>query len=242
MLVVKSNVRKSSEKRSRWWTKLAGFGIWSVLQPICMSLNIRSIKEEHDDVYTEPFLVALWHNRTAIPGYAWSLAQKPLRMCVLTSASKDGALVEAVCKYFGLDAVRGSSGRRGAIAYKEMLRKLQEENVCFCLTPDGPQGPIYTIHTGIIKLASQTGLPIVPVCIEYENCWRLEKAWDRYIIPKPGSNVNILWKKRLFIPPNVTDEQMEDYGRLLAGMIQEGLPDFPPLTQSLLCKSSMENR
>ena len=102
MLLLNPIVRKTSEKRSRWWTRLAGFGLWSVLQPICMSLNIRSIKEEHDDVYTAPFLVALWHNRTMVPGYAWSLAQKPLKMSVLTSASKDGALVEAVCRHFGL--------------------------------------------------------------------------------------------------------------------------------------------
>ena len=59
MLLLNPIVRKTSEKRSRWWTRLAGFGLWSVLQPICMSLNIRSIKEEHDDVYTAPFLVAL---------------------------------------------------------------------------------------------------------------------------------------------------------------------------------------
>ena len=52
MLLLNPIVRKTSEKRSRWWTKLAGFGLWSLLQPICMSLNIRSIKEEHDDVYT----------------------------------------------------------------------------------------------------------------------------------------------------------------------------------------------
>lgn len=194
MLLLNPIVRKTSEKRSRWWTRLAGFGLWSLLQPICMSLNIRSIKEEHDDVYTAPFLVALWHNRTTVPGYAWSLAQKPLKMCVLTSASKDGALVEAVCRHFGLDSVRGSSGRRGALAYMEMMRKVQEGDVCFCLTPDGPQGPIYEVHHGIIKMASQSGLPIVPVCIEYENCWRLNKAWDRYAIPKPCSNVNILWK------------------------------------------------
>ena len=200
MLLLNPIVRKTSEKRSRWWTRLAGFGLWSVLQPICMSLNIRSIKEEHDDVYTAPFLVALWHNRTMVPGYAWSLA------------------------------------------YMEMMRKVQEGDVCFCFTPDGPRGPIYEVHHGIVKLASQSGLPIVPVCIEYESCWRLNKTWDRYAIPKPCSNVNILWKKRLFIPPDATDEQVADYARLLAGLLGEGLPDFPPLNQSLLCKSSMENK
>ena len=160
----------------------------------------------------------------------------------LTFSPEDGARVEAVCRLVGLGAVGGSSGRRGALAYMEMMRKIQEGDVCFCFTPDGPRGPIYEVHHGIVKLASQSGLPIVPVCIEYESCWRLNKTWDRYAIPKPCYNVNILWKKRLFIPPDATDEQVADYARLLAGLLGEGLPDFPPLNQSLLCKSSMENK
>ena len=49
-------------------------------------------------------------------------------------------------------------------------------------------------------------------------------------------------EKALFIPPDATDEQVADYARLLAGLLSEGLPDFPPLNQSLLCKSSTENR
>lgn len=141
MLPPLPNLRKTTEKRTRWWTQMAGLGLWSLLQPLCMSLNIRSIKEEHDDVYTTPFLVALWHNRTVVPGYAWHLAHKPLNMCVLTSASKDGALVEAVCKYFGLEAVRGSSGRRGAIAYMEMLRKSGRETSAFVSLRTDRVGP-----------------------------------------------------------------------------------------------------
>lgn len=242
MSSISSGVRKTSEKRFRWWTKFAGLGLWTLLQSICMSLNIRSIKEEHDDVYTEPFLVALWHNRTVVPGYAWSLSQKPLRMCVLTSASKDGALVESVCHYFGLEAVRGSSGRRGALAYMELLAKIKEKQVCVCFTPDGPKGPIYGIHPGLLKLASQTGLPIVPVCIQYEDYWRFNHVWDKYAIPKPGSDVTILWKKRLFIPPNITDEQMIEYSTLLTALMQEGTPDFPPFNQEKLCKLSTESK
>ena len=53
------------------------------------------------------------------------------------------------------------------------------------------------------------------------------KAWDRYAIPKPCSNVNILWEKRLFIPPDATDEQVADYARLLAGLLGEGANRTP---------------
>ncbi len=202
-----------------------------------MSLNVRSIKEEHDDVYTKPFIAALWHNRTALPCYVWNLAQKPLRMCILTSASKDGALLERVCGHFGTEAVRGSSGRRGALAYLEMIRKLNEGDVCMCITPDGPKGPVYEVHPGIIKLAADTGLPIVPVCIEYESCWRIGKAWDRYAIPKPCSNVTMLWGKRFYVPADLTEEQMADYAAKLADLMHHGLPDFSPLNQLISCKS-----
>lgn len=159
MLLLNPIVRKTSEKRSRWWTRLAGFGLWSVLQPICMSLNIRSIKEEHDDVYTAPFLVALWHNRTMVPGYAWSLAQKPLKMSVLTSASKDGALVEAVWQAFwpgcrpGIFRTAGGSGLHGNDAKDPGGGRL------LLFYSGCPRGPIYEVHHGIVKLASQSGLP-----------------------------------------------------------------------------------
>ncbi len=233
---------KTQEKRNRRWTNAAGLGIWSILQTVCMTLNIRSIKEEHDDVYTKPFIVALWHNRTAVPCYVWNQAQKPLKMCVLTSASKDGALVENICVRFGNEAVRGSSGRRGALAFVEMVRKLNEGNVCMCITPDGPKGPIYTIHPGIIKLASVTGLPIVPVCIEYENCWRIRKAWDKYAIPKPCSDVTVLWRKPFYVPADITEAQEGEYAERLTTLLSYGLPDFTPLNQLISCKSLMENK
>jgi lysophospholipid acyltransferase (LPLAT)-like uncharacterized protein len=118
----------------------------------------------------------------------------------------------------------------------EMLRKLREQDICFCVTPDGPKGPVYEVHQGIIKLASQTGLPIVPVCIEYEDCWRIRRAWDQYAIPKPCSNVNVLWKKRFFVPSTLTSEQLSEYTERLRGLLSEGLPDFSPIASNI-CKS-----
>ena len=76
-------------KSGPWWRDgRAG----PVVAPAALvhEVSIRSIKEEHDDIYTTPFLVALWHN---LAPSCWdtpdSLAQKPLNMGVLTSASKD---------------------------------------------------------------------------------------------------------------------------------------------------------
>ncbi len=222
-------VRKSEEKRTRWWVPYAGLGIWSVIELLSRTLNIRSLKEEHDSVYDSPFLVAFWHNCTLLPAFVWKQSQKKAKMCILTSASKDGALVEAICNYSGLYSVRGSSGRRGATAYRELLTQVTKENYCVTLTPDGPRGPIHSIQPGIIKMASQTGLPIIPVCFDFDSCWRIKKAWDQYIIPKPGSNVTVLWKKRIYIPANISDDEVEVYSKQLQSLLMQGKPDFPPL-------------
>ncbi|MFR1412763.1 MAG: hypothetical protein ACLSUW_10940 [Akkermansia sp.] len=73
MLPPLPNLRKTTEKRTRWWTQMAGLGLWSLLQPLCMSLNIRSIRR-NTTMYTTLFLVAFG---TTAPScrYAFTYAQ-----------------------------------------------------------------------------------------------------------------------------------------------------------------------
>ncbi|MEG0025204.1 MAG: lysophospholipid acyltransferase family protein [Akkermansia sp.] len=213
-------------KQSRWWTKIAGFGMWSVIQLICMTLRLRSEKEREENM-DEPAISVCWHNRIFACGYAWVLSGWQKRMCILTSASKDGALLESILKHFDMTAVRGSTHRRSTVALVGMIQALKEGK-CVSVTPDGPKGPIYRLSPGVIKMASISGVPIAPICIEYANCWRV-KSWDRFCIPKPFSEARILWKKRIFIPRELNDEELESYRLMIENLMKEGLPDFSPL-------------
>ena len=121
MLLLNPIVRKTSEKRSRWWTKLAGFGLWSLLQPICMSLNIRSIKEEHDDVYTAPFLVALsravepmMSDNGSILAMSYLGSEKVVPNYNLMGVSK--AALEACTRYLAYDLGRARGIRVNCIS------------------------------------------------------------------------------------------------------------------------------
>ncbi len=226
---------RSLEKQSRWWTKVAGFGIWTAIQLICMTLRIRSEREVDEDEYDLPTVMCIWHNRNFVCPYAWLSAARQREMGVITSASKDGALLEHIVKYYGIKSYRGSSHRRGATAFLESMASIKKGN-SLTVTPDGPRGPVYTTPPGIIKRASVSGAPIVPVCVEYENCWRISKAWDKYCIPKPFSKVNILWKKPVAISANATDEELSQLAAELEILMRAGLPDFEPLTTTEQCK------
>lgn len=215
-------------KHSRWWTDVAGFGIWLIMQLICMTLRVRSEREVSEEDYDIPILTCLWHNRNFVCPYIWNTAEFQRPMGAFTSASKDGALLESVVRRFGMKSYRGSSHRRGATAFLEARQSVLSGS-CLAITPDGPRGPIYKIQPGIVKLASLTGVPIVPICIEYHNCWRINTAWDKYCIPKPFSKVYAFWKKPFYIPADLTDEELSHYVAELEVLMRVGKPDFEPL-------------
>lgn len=126
------------------------------------------------------------------------------------------------------------------MAFLETLSILRNEGHCVAITPDGPKGPCYRVHLGVIMMASKTGLPIIPICVEYEDCWRIGRAWDRYCVPKPFSSITVLWKEKLFVPPSLTDHELHEYVNRLEALMAYGQPDLKPISSS--CKQSMENK
>lgn len=179
----------------------------------------------------KPVIVALWHNRTFVPCHIYKHVIKgKVQMSMLTSASKDGAMLATVAEDYGMRAVRGSSGRRGVAGFLDMVRELKS-GYSMCITPDGPKGPRYRSHFGVIKLASMSGLPIVPVCIDIPHCWRINKAWDGFVIPKPFSKVILQWGEPMYVPKDVDDEVVREYAARLDQALALGRPDFEPIKE-----------
>ena len=156
----------------------------------------------------KPRIFLLWHSRIfALPPIWWRIAGKHRRQVILTSASKDGAIVETALAAFGMEAVRGSSHRRGAAAIVGLLRALKA-GADACITPDGPKGPRYVMQPGLIKLAEASGCPIVPVHLVCPAAWRLP-TWDKLVIPMPFSHVRIIIGEELAVPPSLDQTTFE---------------------------------
>ncbi len=148
----------------------------------------------------------------------------PKRECVvLTSASKDGAVLASAVKVFKVGAVHGSSSRRGAAAIVA-LRRAAKAGKDLVFTPDGPRGPRYQLQPGVVKIAQTTGLLIVPMHIEYLSCWTL-KTWDRFRIPKPFSKVRIALREPITVPRELDAEGFEKERLRLEKSLLEGITD-----------------
>ncbi|HCX59803.1 MAG TPA: hypothetical protein DG355_04000, partial [Candidatus Cloacimonas sp.] len=58
------------------------------------------------------------------------------------------------------------------------------------ITPDGPKGPLGTIHPGMFQLALLARIPIVGVACHTNREW-VFNSWDRFRFPKPFAKILI---------------------------------------------------
>lgn len=221
----------SGELRSKWWSRPLGHLMGALIKAICCTLRKKVIYACDPNLPKEhQIIAALWHNRTFTPCHFYRYVVKgATTMSMLTSASKDGAMLATIAEDYGMRAVRGSSGRRGVAGFMDVLRELKS-GYSMCITPDGPKGPRYKCRPGVVKAASASGVPIVPICIEIPSCWRVNSAWDGYIIPKPFSCVTLHLGEPIQVPADADEETVRTYCRRLEEALSYSLPDFPPLS------------
>ena len=155
----------------------------------------------------ENYIGALWHNRLLIFPVVLRLFFSNRHGAALISASRDGDLLADAIKRFGFDVVRGSSSRLGASAILQLTEVFSSRRDVV-ITPDGPRGPVYELGPGIIFLAQKSGAAVLPMNMEYSNCWRI-KSWDRFIVPRPFAKVHVIIGQPHRVRSTSTAEEFE---------------------------------
>ena len=87
----------------------------------------------------------------------------------------------------GAEVIRGSANQSGALALRDMQRKMKE-GYSIVTTADGPRGPKYEFKIGAILMARIAGVPIIPVACAADRAWYLDR-WDNFMIPKPFARI-----------------------------------------------------
>jgi len=178
---------------------------------LCMRTRIID-PNNHMNSSNYPYITVTWHNRLLFfPSMIPRFARK--RTAAMISASRDGQYLSNIIKLFGIQTVRGSTSKRGAAVLRESISYLEKGNNV-SMTPDGPRGPKYILSKGPIILASKTGAPILPVTVNSSTYWEI-KSWDRFQIPKPWAKVELVLGEPVNIPPDLSDEEMEEWRHLI---------------------------
>ncbi len=194
---------------SSFKVRLTGRFIATLIKLYSLTLRFRLEDQAGLETLNGSVIWAFWHNRLlTLPAFYRRKARHRL-LCVLSSPSKDGAVVSAIVKCFGMDSVRGSTNKRAAQSLVECRRRLLS-GFDLAVTPDGPRGPVYVAAAGVVQLARLTGRPVMPVRVEYSRKWQL-KSWDRFQIPKPFARVTVT----VLAPLSLGDGSIDDGCRQL---------------------------
>lgn len=133
-----------------------------------------------------PLIYAVWHGRILMVPWANARLRRAAGarpVTVLASRSRDGELVSAFVRRFGLATVRGSSSRAGASGLRQLARAVSAGHDV-AVVPDGPRGPRLTLQAGVVTLAVLTGAPVVPLAFAARPARRL-RSWDEFLVPLP---------------------------------------------------------
>lgn len=172
----------------------------STMRACAVSLDGR---QHPTDPSKEKYIFAFWHDGLLAP----LVIRTKVR--VLISEHADGELIAQVCQHLGIGVVRGSSARGGLRALLEMIRTAGSP-AHLGITPDGPRGPRRELQAGIIMVASQTGIPILPFGVGFSRVWRAP-SWDRFAVPCPFSTMVGVIGEPIHIPADLTKEELRRY-------------------------------
>lgn len=159
---------------------------------------------------------ACWHQNalSTVMAHTWR------RLAILVSRSFDGEVIAFVAKKFGVHSARGSSSRGGLEALRQLI-KLTKDGYEVGITVDGPRGPRHEVKGGVIALASRTGVPILPTASRGRRTWILHKSWDHFRVPKPFTEIVVIYGQPMLIPHRVTEEEVAVYQKKLADELME---------------------
>lgn len=155
-----------------------------------------------------PCIFYFWHHNLFVAPMVRKMRGKRL-MYGLMSASKDGAWLEALVRWFRVEAIRGSSSWRASKALQEMEQCTH--TVCdIVITPDGPKGPRCQSKPGSIKWAFNQQAKIIGMNFQMSRAWYL-KSWDHFCIPMPFSSIYLKARYLEAKTPEVLTHQIDTF-------------------------------
>ena len=130
-----------------------------------------------------------WHGELFFSPQAYREIHKHQPASAIVSSHFDGSLIAATLNLLRIKPLRGSTRKNASKVLLQAFRHIKKGDEVL-ITPDGPKGPRHSMSDGAIGIALKSKLPIFIINYQVDKYWQL-KSWDRFIIPKPFSNVDL---------------------------------------------------
>jgi len=172
-----------------------------------------------------PVIFTFWHSRILPLTYL----RRGEGSVALVSQHGDGEYTTRILERMGYGTARGSATRGGVQGLRGLVRAAREGHD-LGITPDGPRGPARELKEGVLVAAQLSGAAILPFAAGGPSVWSVG-SWDRMIIPKPFSRVNVKYGALQFVARDATEADLAEHGARLSAelnRITDAVDTWPP--------------
>lgn len=162
-----------------------------------------------------PVIYAFWHAQLAMMPWV----QLGELTAVPISRSADGEITALIFSKLGVEPVRGSSSRGGAMAARALVSACRR-GLDLGITPDGPRGPAEVVQPGATWIARAVGRPLLPVAFACTRHRRL-RSWDRMLVPLPFGRGVFVYGDPLWVPREIDDAGLQAVDAELARRLKD---------------------
>ncbi|MBW2543394.1 MAG: DUF374 domain-containing protein [Deltaproteobacteria bacterium] len=201
---------------SAWWRPLwlagswlIGFGFWCVWNLLQLTCRIR-FEGEPPRADAGNYIYSLWHESWFL--YFVTFVRWHRRHVWLQHPYAYMKPVHVAMRLVGIGILLGSEGEEGREAARKLTAHLRDGGST-AISPDGPQGPRRVLKKGVLHLARDSGVPILPLRFSANRA--LRAGWDRKYLPFPWSTITVACGS----PIAVTDDNFEQAGQMLAAFM-----------------------
>jgi lysophospholipid acyltransferase (LPLAT)-like uncharacterized protein len=183
-----------------------GLSIWTFLVILQATCEIR-IQNQIDFYGERNFVYCLWHRFW----FLWALAFMRLhrRHAWLQHPAAYMKPIHIGLKLMGIRVLLGSRGEEGRTAANDLVDLLRK-GWSTVISPDGPHGPKGVLKKGVLHIALQSGVPILPVRFIAPRTFVLP-SWDKKLLPLPLSKIMVVFGE----PITVNESNFEEAVKLL---------------------------
>ncbi len=157
-------------------------------------------------------ILAVWHQYATLYFICFLKHTKPHLW--LNHSAAYMKPIHVLLRLVGVEGViLGSTGNQGREAADRLVTKLKE-GYSTAMLPDGPYGPPHILKKGILHIAAQSGVPVVPIRFEMSRYF-IWPSWDGKRIPVPFSKVRVVFGKPIFVTYDNFEEKADEISRAL---------------------------
>jgi lysophospholipid acyltransferase (LPLAT)-like uncharacterized protein len=142
-----------------------------------------------DEPIKDKAIALCWHSELFISPLAYREIREDIKTSAMISQHHDGELISKILLYLSIKPLRGSTKKGARSVLINSLKDLKDGRTIL-ITPDGPRGPRYSMNDGAAALAIKLRIPVMIINYRPNSYWQLS-SWDKFIIPKPFSTINL---------------------------------------------------